>query len=198
MKIESGKGNGKWAAVDKNNRLEVQSETASLEHTISKRDEEAYHVWGSATCANGGVVVLAIKNTSTTKDMIINHIDWQIMDPTGGTALPNASNYMQLCIGRSRSSGGTEKTPVNLHIGSGKVADAEVYDTNPTMSGTASEFDRWFPKEEGAKYSFHAYEGGAFILDPNQWFEMKYTGDHTSGTIYAMVGFTMEDLELEV
>lgn len=197
MKIESGVGNGKWAAVDKHNRLETQTESASIEHTISKRDEYSFQLIGTATLASGTVVPLIIKNTSTTKDLTVSHINWQIIDPAGGTTLPNANNYLSLSKGRKFSSGGAAKTPVNLHIGSGTDADAEAYDTNPTMSGTVAEFDRWYPKDEGDHYTLTAYETGPLIINPGQTIEFSYVGDHSSGTVFVSVGFFQEDINLE-
>lgn len=197
MKIESGIGNGKWVAVDKHNRLETQSESASIEHTISKRDEYSFQIFGTASLTNGTVIPMIVKNTSTTKDLTVSHINWQIVDPAGGNTLPHSANYLSLSKGRSFSSGGAVKTPTNVHIGSGTQAAVEAYDTNPTMTGTAEEFDRWYPKDEGDHYTFTAYETGPLILNPGQTIEFSFVGDQSSGTVIVSLGFFQEDIDLE-
>lgn len=196
MKIESGAGNAKEAAVDKHLRLEVQSESASIEHTISKRDGQAYQINGTATVANTTVVIGHVKNTSSTRAMIINHINWQVLDISGGSAIPNANNFLCIQHGRSFSTGGSAITPVNLKVGSGNAADVIAYDSNPTLTGTATQIDRWYPKASGDHMEFEAYQTGTMIVDPGKEIEFSYVSDHLGGTVFVSLGFTMEDIDL--
>jgi len=189
MKIESGSGNGKWVSVTDNNQLNVYSETSSQQHIISLRDGNAYQVWGTGTCVNGTVTILHLKNNSTL-DMVVSYIRWQILDPSGGTALPNASNYLQIGFDTTYSSGGTSKTPTNMNSGSGKLSSVTAYNAGPTTTGTIDVFDRHYPKEEGEMYRFN--KEGSLIIPPGKTMEINYVGDHTSGTVYTRVSFYLQ------
>ena len=123
MKIESGVGNGKWAGVDLNNRLKVAAETLPYQHIISKEEEQAYQVSGTATLASGTVVGMIIKNTSTTRNTVVTYVRHQIIDAAGGTAFPAAACYFTLNVGCSYTSGGAAVTPVNMAVGSGNIVD---------------------------------------------------------------------------
>jgi len=201
MKVESGIGNGKWAAVDKHNRLETQSESASIEHTISKRDAEAYSALFDASLTDsdgsGKVVCAVLKNTSTTKDLVLSHMTFQVISPAGGTSLPDTGNFFCILKGREFSSGGTAVTPVNLHLGAGNVAAVDAYDNNPTMSGSAVEVDRIYPKEDGQLVDVSAFRNGSLIMNPGQTIELAMLNDHTSGTVVVTTQFFLEDIDLE-
>lgn len=194
MKIESGVGNGKWAAIDKNNRIQTASETFPYQHIISKEEEQAYQVFGTTTVANGSVVALHGKNTSTTRNMVFTYFRHQVLDAAGGTAFPTTASYISMNANRTYSSGGSVATPVNMSIGSGNLAEATFYVGAPTVTGTATEFDRWYTKSEGDMNTFN--KEGAFIVQPGQTFDMSYTSDHTSGTIFVRASFLMEDIEI--
>ena len=189
MKIESGSGNGQWAAVTKDQQIEVLSEAASQQHIISRRNGQAFQIWGTATCVNGTTVVLHTKNDSE-KEMVLSYIRWQILDPSGGTALPNASNYLQVGFGTTYSSGGTEKTPINVNTGSGKLSSITTYNNDPTTTGSFDVIDRHYPKAEGEMYRFN--KEGAVIIPPGKTLEINYVGDHTSGTIYSRISFYLQ------
>lgn len=193
MKIESGTGNGQWAGVDKNNRLIVSAETLSYQHTISKEKNQAYQVSGTATIANGEVVVLHLKNTSSVRDMVVTYIRHQVVDPAGGTAFPTAASYTSLQFDRTYTSGGSVVTPVNVAAGAANVAEVTAYSSAPTAAGTGTEIDRWYTKAEGDMMSYN--KEGAVIILPGQTFAVCYTSDHTSGTVYSRVSFVMEDIE---
>jgi len=192
MKIESGIGNGKWAGVDGNNRLEVRAESFPYQQVISFDEGQAYEVFGTAPIASGTNVVLHIKNTSLTRNCVILFVDFQVIDPAGGTALPNASNYFCIATSRTRSSGGGAVTPTNLKVGSGNVAEVEVFDTNPTLTGGSTQVNRWYPKAEGDRLEFKT--DGALMLEPGQTLECSYISDHTSGTVYTEIEFVMEKI----
>ena len=191
MKIESGVGNGKWAGVDLNNRLIVAAETFPYQHIISKEEEQSYQVSGTATLASGTVVGMIIKNTSTTRNMVVTYVRHQIIDAAGGTAFPAAACYFTLNVGCSYTSGGAAVTPVNMAVGSGNIAEIEAYDSAPTIA-VGTEIDRWYTKAEGDMYSYN--KEGALIVQPGQSMCVSYIGDHTSGIVYSRVSFLMEDV----
>jgi len=192
MKIESGTGNGKWAAVTERNRIKVNAKSSSNQHVVAAEEQKTFQVIGTATCANGTVTPLTVKNTGTDSELVLSYVRWQIVDPAGGTALPNASNYLSIGYDAEFSSGGSVVTPVNMTAGSAQTPGATCYDTNPTLSGTLTEFDRHYPKAEGDMYSFN--KEGAAIVKPGQSVTFQYVGDHTSGTVYVRLSFYVEPL----
>lgn len=191
--ILDGTGTGNKAKVGSDFRLHVQSKSESLQHLISQEDEQAYQCIGTATLASGIVVVLHLKNTSSDRNLTITYIRHQILDPSGGTSFPNASNYYKIALGRTYVSGGSTATPVNVFAGSGNTAEVTAYQGGPTLTGTAAEIDRWYTQNEGSMNVFS--KEGAVIIPPNQTIEMAYIGDRTGGTVYARISFLMEQVE---
>ena len=189
--IRDGKGRGYLAEVDREQRLKVFSTNISIQNYISEFKDQAYQVIGTATLSSGTTVALHIKNTSSDKDMLITYLRHQVIDPAGGTALPNASNYYRLALGRTYSSGGSTATPVNCKGGSGNAAEVVAYQGGPTLAGTALELDRWYTKDEADMNNFN--KEGAVILPPSTTLELSYVGDQTSGTLYTRLSFLMED-----
>ena len=189
--IRDGTGKGFLAKIDGDNRLEVSSKSAALQHVISEEKQLAFQVIGTATLANATVVGLHLKNTSSTKNMIITFIRHQILDQAGGMALPNASNYFRIALGRTLSSGGSTATSVNVFQGSGNAAEVTATQGSPTLTGTANEIDRWYTKAEADMNTFN--KEGALIIPPNGNVEFSYVGDQTSGTLYVRVSFLVEE-----
>ena len=134
-----------------------------------------------------------VKNTSSTKNLVVTYIRHQIIDQSGGTAIPNASNYFRIALGRTYSAGGSTATPVNVFTGSGNTAEATIYQGAPTLTGTANEIDRWYTKAEADMNTFN--KEGAVIVPPNQTIELAYVGDQTSGTLYTRLSFVMKEIE---
>lgn len=192
MKIESGTGNGKWARVDNKNRLLVNSKSNFAQHTIASEDNSTFQIWGTANLANGTVTPLTLKNTAINKQAVLTYIRLQVVDPAGGTAVPNASNYFQLGYDAEFSSGGTQITPTNMTAGASVQSGTACYHENPTMSGTLSVFDRHYPQSEGGMYSFS--KNGAAIILPGQSLTVQFVGDNTSGIAYSRVSFYTEDI----
>lgn len=194
MKIESGTGNGKYAGVSINNRLEVVAVSIPLQHEASKDRNKAFQVWGEATLASGTVTPLHITNTSTTDTCTVTYIRLQVIDPAGGTALPSAANYYQIGTGQGFTSGGSTKTPINMAVGSTVTSGISAHDSNPTLSGTINIFDKEYVKAE-AEVSRYSKEG-ALVLLPGETMSIQYVGDHTSGTVYSRVSFFMAPKDL--
>lgn len=188
--IRSGTGDRYEAGVGSDNRLMVISKSEALQHVLSQEFEEAYQCIGIATLAAATVVSLHVKNTSSDKNLIVTYIRHQIVDHAGGTAFPNASNYFRVALGRTYSSGGSAATSVNVFTGSGNSAEITAYQGAPTLTGSASEIDRWYTKAEADMNAFN--KEGALIIPPNQTIELAYVGDQTSGTIYSRMSFLME------
>lgn len=189
--IVDGTGSGKLAKVGTDNRLWVDANAGSIQHNNSQVLKQAYQVIGTATLGVGEKIILHLKNTSPSKDLIVTYLRHQVVGASGGTAFPNSSNYFHINLGRTYSSGGSTATPVNVNAGSGNDADVTVYQGAPTVAGTAKEIDRWYTKSDGDMNTFN--KEGALILQPNATMDISYTGDHTSGLIYARISFIMEE-----
>lgn len=187
MIIESGSGNGKIASVDEDNRLAVVSFNLPFQHLIAKDYNKTFQVWGEANLASGTVTPLHIKNTSSDKVIVVTYIRWQVIDQAGGTALPSAANYLDLGFGPTYSSGGTSVSPVNMSSGSSTIASVSCYQGNPTLSGSLTVADRWYPKAEGDMHMWDK-QGSTLIL-PGATLAIQYTGDHTSGKVISRVSF---------
>ncbi len=187
--IEDGKGTGKKAQVDDENRIQVRSLSETIQHSISHSNREAYQVIGTATLSSGTVTAIHITNNSTTKDVIVTYVRHQIIDQSGGTAFPNAFNYYRIALGRTYVSGGTEIIPININTSSANTAEMTVYNNAPLLTGTAKEIDRFYTKAEGDMNIFN--KEGSVILGFNGTLELSYIGDQTDGTFYTRISFLM-------
>jgi len=190
--IKDGTGRGFLVKVTSENELSVESVSESIQHHISSVKEQAYQVIGVSTLAASTVVALHVKNTSADKNLVVTYIRHQVVDPSGGTAIPNSSNYFRVALGRTYSAGGSLVTPVNVFGGSGNAAEVTAYSSAPTIVGTADEIDRWYTKAEADMNTFN--KEGAVIVPPNKTMEMSYVGDQTGGIIYARLSFIMRDI----
>ena len=193
MKIESGTGNGRYAGVDKTNHLAVSAIILPRQHFVSKVDQKSFQVIGTATPANGTVNVLNLSNNTSDKTFTFTYIRSQLVDPAGGTALPNASNYLQIGSGLTYASGGTIVTPRNVHVGSAVTSGGSAYAGNPTLTGDFVEYDRYYFKSDGDDVSYS--KEGSLILPPGRSLTARYVGDHTSGTVYVRFSFYATDVD---
>jgi len=188
--IRDGKGTSVAAQVDSTHRLKTRAVSESKQNTVSTEDGQAYQVIGTATLAAATVASLHVKNTSTNKYLVVTYMRHQVVDPSGGTAIPNTSNYFRIALGRTRTGGGSAVTPVNLNSTSGNDAEVEAYANGPTLTGTAGEIDRWYTKSEADMNTFS--KEGSIVLGPQGTIELSYIGDQTGGTLYSRLSFFME------
>lgn len=189
--ITDGTGNCYGAKVSSNNKLFVVSESWSLQHAISEENQLAFQLLTTSSLSAGTVVAMHLRNTNETKNMVVTFIRHQIIGAAGGTAFPNISNYFTIASNRKHVSGGVEITPVNVFVNSGITSGILAHNSNPTLTGTPLEIDRWYTKENGDMNTFD--KDGALIVPPGQDIEFSYIGDQTSGTIYTRVSFVMEE-----
>ena len=190
MTIIKDPRNGDAVHVDSSFRMFVNAKSSPLQHIISEEEEKAFQVDGEATwsAASGKQSILHIKNTSTTDSMIVTYIRVQLVSDL---TLPNTGSFFELETEETYASGGTAVTPVNMHVGSSKAAEVVAYNDGPTLSGTATVFDKWFPSSSGDKNTYN--KEGVLIIKPTKTICVAFTpsGSHT-GTAYARVSFVME------
>ena len=188
--IRDGTGAGFQAQVGSDNRLNVRAISESVQHAISHENEDAYQVFCTTSLAAATVVCIHLRNDSAIKNVIFTYIRHQTVGASGGASFPDSGNYFSIAFGRTRSSGGSLLTPVNVFSGSGNTADLTVYGSNPTLTGTATEVDRWYTRADGDVNLFE--KEGSLIIAPNNTVELRYIGDQTSGIIYTRLSFVIE------
>jgi len=189
--IGDGEGGGHTAGVTEENQLKTLAVTHSIQHHNSRREGNAYQVIGDFAAVNNSThTILHVINNSSTLDMVVTYLRLNVVDLTGGTALPSSSTFFQVGFGDTVSAGGTIVTPVNMNQSSGKSAPVTATDNNPTMAGTFTEIDRWYPDVEGNENTY--YKDGSIVMGVGESIDIRVTSDHTTGLAYARLSFIME------
>ncbi len=123
--IQSGSGNGKFAKVTNDNRLTTEAESAPRQFFISRDSGQAYSVVSLDAATADAEETFYIKNTSTSKTLLIDKIE----------ITANA-----IYIGRIKfvtaTATGTDLTAVNLNEGAPHTADAQIKG-NGSVTGTS-------------------------------------------------------------
>ena len=190
MIIESGIGNGKFAAVDEDNRMLTAAFNIPFTHLIAKDYNKVFSIEGNTTPGAGDVNILHVKNNSTSDVVVVTRILIQAVTLSGGTAVPNNGNYFQLLNGLSYASGGLSAPVNNTTSGSAITSGVVAYDSNPTLSGSGASLGRYYPVNSAP---FELRTEGSILVLPQQSFTIGYTGDQTGGFLYAAVGFAVVD-----
>ena len=173
---------GRIARVAESERLLVQSESRSVPYEISQRYGRTFQVFGTANLASGTVTVGHIRNDDPNRNLVFSNLFVTLIGATGGTALPNTTNYFQVGFGLTVASGGTVKTPINTNAGSGVGSISTFTNANPTMSGTMSTIARFYPRIDGDRERLPDPDG--IILGLNDTFTVQFVGDKTAGIAY--------------
>lgn len=193
MIIEDGRGSGKKARVDDDNRLAVASRSESIQHYFSHEEEQAYQILNITPFTAGITVAQHIKNISTGRDMVLTYIRHQVLNPDqtlpSQNADPETGEFFRIAFGRTYSSGGTEIMPINVFNGSGNEAEVRAHNGNPTLSGTAVEIDRWYTQTEADMNTFN--KEGSIIIGPGNTIELSYVSLGT-GFLYTRLSFLMK------
>lgn len=188
MLIESGIGNGKLAGVDSDNRILTASFNIPFEHLIAKDYRKVFSVQGTATPVNGATTVLLMNNNSESDEVVIHRVFLQAI-VSGGTALPNISNYFTLETDSVYASGGTLVTPVNLSSGSAVVSNVTAYSDGAALAGAPQVAMTQWPFQSGVTAEL-ALNGGVLLL-PGKGMSIGYSGDNTAGIVSATVAFSV-------
>jgi hypothetical protein len=192
MKIESGTGNGRWAAVDKTNRVLTRAIAEPIQHSAARDGDDAYQVIGTHawTTTGGTFVPLYLQNNSTERSLVITRIRTQIVF-TGTPTLPVTTSYINTLVNSEYSTGGSVVTPINLSVGSGNQAETISYTGNPTLVAGSDTIDTFYPASNGELVTYD--KGGALLLRPGRGMAFSLTTAVTAGTVYVRVSFFMED-----
>jgi len=161
-----------WHTGWMHNRVRMITASFLVKHLLQPWQEGARWFW----------------ETLVDADLANNSMGWQWV--AGSVA--DASNYFSIMLNRDYASGGTIATPINVHEGSGNLADVTAYQGDPTLSGIPKEIDRWYIKADGDMNTFN--KEGAVIIGPGRSIGLSFTGDHTSGILYSRLSFLMEEV----
>jgi hypothetical protein len=161
-KIEDGVGRGYEASVSDVNRLNVSSKSQNRIFYISRDSGEAFNLVSTDSGATAGEYILYLQNTSTTKNMYVDRIEYHSA---------NAALW-KLWTVTGTAAGSSALTPTNLNRTSSKVAEATARGDGAITGLTA-----------GAQLATHrnAADGegqmefqGALILGPNDAIAVEY------------------------
>jgi len=190
--IEDGRGSGKKAGVDSDNRLAVNSRSESLQHFTSHEEEQAYQVLTLTSVVVGETTAIThVKNLSTERDMVITYIRHQILGNTGTIpSVDGNGNYFLISAKETYSSGGVLVDPVNIKIGSGNESEVQVYNGNPIVAGVGVEIDRFYTQNFGDMNVLN--KEGALIVKPHNTLSVKYISDDVEGVLYTRISFLMK------
>lgn len=189
--ITDGEGSGHTAGITKENQLKTLAVTHSIQHHNSRTEGNSYQVIGDFAAINNAThTLLHVVNLSSTLDMVVTYLRLNVVDLTGGTALPSSSTFFQIGFDTTVSAGGSIVTPVNMNQSSGKSAPVTATDNNPAMAGTFTEVDRWYPESPGVENTY--YKDGSIVMGVGESIEIRVTSDHTTGVGYCRLSFIME------
>jgi hypothetical protein len=189
MQIEDGKGSGKKAWVDSQNRLVVNSRSESIQHYTSQEEQNAYQVLNVLPFSSGENTLIHITNNDSNLDLVVTFIRHQVVT-SSAVSLPSVDDYFKISFGRSHveDESGIEIIPVNVFNGSGKAAAVTAHSGSPNLEGVAVEIDRWYTKEVGDMNLFN--KRGAVVIGTGNTIEFSYISSGT-GIIYTRVSFLM-------
>jgi hypothetical protein len=183
MKIEDGKGKNGDMSVSASQRGNVSAKTNPRIFYASRDDQQAYNaIMDNGFSAAAGNYVFYFKNTSTTRNCFIKHIEfhsveavkWRIWEVSGVAAA------------------GTTITPSNLNLSSGLGAEAICMGGGATITGLTTIKQIGVHRTEALSESEMNYED-ALILGPGKAIAVEYdTG--TTGICEIDLFFHYEDL----
>lgn len=181
---------GTVAGVTNEHQLQVEAEIHELQHHVSRTTGQSFQVVGvSDTLTAADVTVLHIKNNDPDRKLVVSFIRSGVV--AGNASFPTIGDYFSLVFG-TEVTGGTAVEPVNVNRTSGSDALVTVTASTPTATGTAIEFDRWYPNGSGDRNAYN--KQGSVILGLNDTIEIRHTSTSTAGIAWARVTFMMMDI----
>ena len=173
--------NGTFVAVTPNNQLETHATVSSQTHWYSAVTGEAYAFHAATdTLSAAKVAILYMKNTSTNLDLVVDWLEFQVIDNTAG--IPSVAEFFDIDIGGT-CTGGTATTVSNLNTGVANEAQATVLDSTPTISVAGTNiYKRFLHAAEGEPVRYDP--DGGLILAPNGSMILSITTDTGDGKAY--------------
>ncbi len=190
--IKDGNGSGCLAAVDCENRLNTYSTTETELSHESETNKRAYSVYAHAIPGTVDTGIMTIKNTSSTKNLIIEKMIISSEENTDALAMTAVHAQRN----PSTVSGGLTLTPVNLNFSTNQTADATCLEDNDgsnalTVSGGNGIVSTRIMGGGMETVDFH----GAIILGVNDTFGIKGYTDNAGKKVRVMVYFYYHEAE---
>lgn len=168
MKIEDGKGKNGDMSVSTSQRGNVSAKTRDRLFYVSRDDGLAFNAIMPTMSAAAGNYVMYIKNTSSTRNMFMNHIEyhsleaveWKVWQVTGTAAAGNVI------------------TPSNLNLGSGLPAECTVMGGGSTITGLTLGVQLGAHRTEALSEGEMDW-GGGLILTPGTALMVEYQAGTT-------------------
>ena len=185
MLIEDGQGSGVTAGVTSSNRLKTVSISATPEHFANHNKGLSYNFLfqetpeytNPSTTSEGGICFLYLKNTSE-KDLILEGLDIRLGGTSQVEIIEIVENDGEVPVG------GNSRTPVNLNLSSGKVAEGVfLSSSNISSMGKGSPMLRYYIESSHTTKQFN-FEQDLIVPQNNTitlWAE--YGGTEIDGTL---------------
>ena len=152
--------------IDEDGRGRVLALQQPFQQHVSAVDGDAYQAIAIDTGITAKTqTLLHLRNDSTSKRVVFTYLRMQaVTDVT----YPAVTDYFEIGMGRTVTSGGSAATPVNVNSGSGKSAPVTVTAGDPTMAGTFELIDRRYIKDNAEEHT-HRKEVALFWRKTGLW-----------------------------
>lgn len=187
--IVNGTGDGYKARVDSKNRLRCYVVDEEESTWINRVEKEMYSgAWDSngIKAATAGNIIIYLKNTNTSKDLIIIRVRHRCEDANGS---------LSFWLNVTGTPGGslTTLTPANRNAGANNSADCLYYlSTDITGLSGGRRIGSIYGKS-GEEFE-NADPCSGYILPPNSTFVIK--ADNNTSTHFGGIAFYLRDADL--
>jgi hypothetical protein len=168
VRIEDGKGKNGDASVSTAQRLNVSSKTKNRLFYISRDDGLAFNAIMPSYSATAGDYVFYIKNTSSDKNLYLNHLEFHSL---------NAATWKILQV-TGTAAAGTTITPSNLNLGTQRTAEVISMGGGATITGLTIGNQMGTHRTEATGEAGMDW-GGGLILAPNTAIAVEYEAGTT-------------------
>src|SRR3972149_8600985 len=178
LQIEDGTGSGTLVQVS-DNRLRAFAVNVPLTNHISVEatNQTVFTAIGTATVVSGTTVLLHVINNDPSNLLVMDRV---VVQGTNLGGIPTSGTYFSLGYGRTVTSGGTSITPVNLNRTAVNVANVTATASNPNMTGTFVESNRWLVQANGTAFELIHSASDDIILGRANTVEVQLNSN-TSG-----------------
>lgn len=185
ISIKDGNG-GNIAAVDADNKLQVQAVSTSLQHFLSHHKQLAYQVTGEITIAGTtDQPVLILQNNDQNHDMVISFLRLETM----GVAVATTSAYFTVRKNDVYTSGGTAALSENMSFGSANVADVIEYSGgNSLLISGGVEIDRNYQANSMETYN----KDGSIVIPKSKSLSIWFKASTAAGIARARISYYLD------
>ena len=171
FRIEDGKGRGRFAAVDHENRLEVSAVTLPLAADRA-HEGNAFSIMGEHTLQASATEENVLHFQNGNADKHVHFFSTVLAVETSNTMT------VRKYFSATRTSGGTSKIPVQLNRGSAAESGVVAYDnsSNNLVLGTTSQV-QYCTTRFGSTFTRQLSHADSIILGPGDTFHVTVEGN---------------------